>query len=573
MNDTSVEYTLDMRGKAMNTAGLRERKMVIATFVVTFLVFAAVPFHSAHADEPAGESLSRHDLVFLPAYRLAEMIRTGKVTSREAVEAYLEQIAKFNPGLNAIVTLDADGARKRADEADKALSRGENWGVLHGVPVTIKDNYATGGIKSTNGMTDLAGYVPKYDAALVKRVKNAGAVILGKTNLPPLGMDLQTRNKVFGVTNNPWDLKRTCGGSSGGEASAVASGMTALGFGNDIGGSIRIPSHFCGIYGIKPTENSTSTFGVSPGMRTQGVRAVRHLTCAGPLGRSIEDLKLGLSVIAGPDLKSPDIPWVDLRQPSPKNMNRLHITWTDNFDDVPVTTETKNALKAFTERLAAQGCTVERLSGPMFDPHLQSIKAEAEDFYNVKASDTPPVDFKAAWTTYGCLMDLELGSYQPSFFRFLNYISGWWYRNDVPMISMVFPHSYKKYLETMTRRDFFVSAMDDFLSNRDVLLCPVTSTPAFEHIEPWMYFGPFPVYTDPVLVDGKPVKYLVATMSYTSIFNLTGNPVVVIPIGYTKTGLPIGVQIVGKRWRDMELLGIAEQLDKVAAAYRKPAGY
>ncbi|MGD0211337.1 MAG: amidase, partial [Desulfomonilia bacterium] len=461
----------------------------------------------------------------------------------------------------------------RAQEADEALSRGEIWGPLHGVPVTIKDNYATKGMRTTNSLTELADYVPKYDATVVDRVRKAGAIILGKTNLPSMAMDLQTNSPVFGRTNNPWDIRRTPGGSSGGEAAAMAAGMTALGIGNDIGGSIRIPAHFCGIYGIKPTENFVSTQGITPGMKGSEFRAVRHMACCGPLARSIEDLRLGLTIIAGPDGKNPDVPWVDLSRQPAKDLKGLRISWSDDFGGVPVTAETREALKSFTENLVASGCRVERMNPAIFNDHLKATMPEAKDLYGFQTDNSRPIGFHEAWTTYGKLMDMELGVYQPSFFRFISYLFGGSFRKDVPTLTMVFPQSYEKYLKTLTERDFFVTAMDAFLSDRDVLLCPVTCTPAFEHITPWRYFGPYPVYTDPVLVDGKPVKYLVANMSYTSIFNLTGNPVVVIPIGYTREGIPIGIQIVGKRWRDMELLAIAEELDKVAKAYRKPSGY
>jgi amidase len=549
------------------------KRPIAAVLLLMVFFFVTGTCFTAHADEPAKAVTSRHDLVFLPAWQLADMIRTGGVTSSEVVEAYLEQIEKHNKSLNAIVTLDAQGARKRAREADEALKRGEVWGPLHGVPVTIKDNYATAGMKTTSSLPDLAGYVPKYDATVVQKIKKAGAVILGKTNMPALGMDLQTRSPVFGVANNPWDLKRTTGGSSGGDAAAVAAGLTALGIGNDIGGSIRTPSHFCGIYGIKPTENLISGYGTSPGLPTGGVRSIRHMACSGPLARSIEDLKLALSVMAGPYQKVPDVPVIDLSSAKPRPLKDLHVTWTDDFGGVPVTAETKEALKAFADKLAAQGCNVEKLSGSIFEPHLQAVKDEWKDLYHVEESNLPNVDFKDAWTTYGRLMDLELGANQPSLFRLVNYLIGWRYRSGVPTISIVFPQTYAKYLQTLTRRDFFVSAMDDFMQGRYVLLCPVTSTPAFEHIEPSLYFGAYPIYNDPVLVDGRPVKYLVANTSYASIFNLTGSPVVVIPMGYTKSGLPIGVQIVGKRWRDMELLGIAGQLDQIAGQYRRPSGY
>ncbi len=542
---------------------------------LVFIVLAVQSLFAgdACAGEPKGPAVSRHDLVFLPASTLADMIRSGKTTSAEVVEAYLEQIEKVNPRLNAIVTLDAGGARKRAREADEALKRGEVWGPLHGVPVTIKDNYATRGIRSTNGMEELAGYVPQHDAVVVERVKRAGAVILGKTNLPPLGMDTQTRNRLFGVTNNPWDVNRTPGGSSGGEAAAVATGMSALGMGNDLGGSIRIPAHFCGIYGIKPTENFVSNQGVSPGMKGVEFKALRHLACCGPLARSVGDLRLGLSVIAGPDTRDPGIPWVDLGSQTSRSLRDMRIVWTDGFGGVPVTAETRQILRAFAERLAGQGCRVERMKETIFDDHLKAIAPEAKDLYGVNTDPGRSIGFTDAWTTYGRLMDMELGVYQPAFFRFISWLLGGQFRREAPMIAMVYPFSYEKYLRTLTERDFFVSAMDAYLSDRDALLCPVSVREAYGHIAAWRYFGALPAYREKVSVDGTPVNYLVANMSYTTLFNLTGNPVVVIPIGYTREGMPVGVQIVGKRWRDMELLALAEQLDRVAGAYRVPPGY
>lgn len=490
-------------------------------------------------------------IVFLPAYRLAEMIRSGQVSSAEAVDAYLEQIRRHNSTLNAIVTLDEEGARKRAGEADEALKRGEVWGPLHGVPVTIKDNYATAGMRTTNSHPPLAEQVPDFDATVVERLKNAGAIILGKTNLPQIAMDYQTRSPVFGVTNNPWDVLRTPGGSTGGGAAAVAAGMTALCLGNDIGGSIRIPSHFCGVYGIKPTENLVSKHGISPGMTGEdsvNYRSVRHLACCGPLARSVEDLVLSLKVIAGPDLKDQDVPAVFLGDPPLRELKDLRIAWIDDFGGVPVTEETRRALQEFAGRLAGAGCTVER---------------------------TQPSDFDAPaiWENYGDIMDMELGPYSPPFMRFVNFLFGWTYRKDAPMIRMVYPITYDKYMEALTRRDDFVASLEGFLEDWDVWVCPVTSTPAYLHIEPERHFGPYPLYTRGVPVDGSEVNYLVANASYTTVFNLTGSPVVVIPIGYTGEGVPIGVQIVGKRWRDMELLSIAGMLDKAGGSFRNPPGY
>ena len=495
-----------------------------------------------------GIEYSRHDLVFLPAHQLASLIRTGAVSSSQVVDAFLGQISLHNTELNAIVTLDEEGARKRALQADEALARGELWGPLHGVPVTIKDNYATKGMRTTTSYPPLAEYVPDFDATIVSRLKDAGAVIIGKTNLPQLGMDTQTISPIFGVTNNPWDQKRTPGGSTGGGASAVAAGMSALSFGNDIGGSIRIPSHFCGIYGIKPTENLVSKFGINPGFPQGEYRSVRHLVSCGPLARSIEDLKLSLKVIAGPDNKDEDVPYISLAEPEKRDLKTLRIAWMDDFGGVPVTKETHLALKQFADKLAQKGCKVERTGPNDFNPEV-------------------------IWNTYGEIMDMEVGVYTPSFMRFVSYLFGSFYRKDVPFLEMVYPITYDKYMKAMTMRDRHVSHLEQFLDEWDVWLCPVSCTPAYRHIKPKRYFGPYAVYDKAVLVDNRPVNYLVANCSYTTVFNLTGSPVVVIPIGYTEEGIPIGVQIVGKRWRDMELLGFAGQLDEVAAAFRHPPGF
>jgi amidase len=503
---------------------------------------------AALADDQPKTPPDKHEIIFMPAYRIEELILTHKITSVEVVDAYLEQIKRFNPKLNAIVTLNEDGARRRAKEADEALAKGVVWGPLHGVPITIKDNYATAGIRSTNGDLRHADFIPDFDATVVDRLKSAGAIILGKENLPVMAMDYQTNNPVFGLTNNPWDVSRTPGGSTGGGGAAVASGMTTISLGNDLGGSIRIPSHFCGVYGMKPTEHLVSGFGVPPVLPTARFNSVRHLISEGPLARSIDDLKLCLKVIAGPDVHDVNVPYIPLVEPQQKPLKELRIAWTDDFGGIPVSADTRRALKEFTENLSAQGCKVEKLNPPDFD-------------------------FNGAWNTYGKIMDMELGVYNPAFARFLNFAFGWYYRKDVPFLCTVYPNSFEKFQRALTQRDAYVSKLEGFLSKYDVWLCPVTATPAYAHIKPDRYFGPYPLYSKPVIVDGKPVNYLVASGCYTTIFNLTGNPVVVMPIGYSGDGMPIGVQVVGSRWHDMGLLTIAKQLDEVAKAYRAPAGY
>ena len=518
------------------------RAIAISTLIVV-LGNAAIYAEDQHNSRP-----DRHEIVFMPAHELAELILKRSLTSTEVVDAYLEQIRLYNPKLNAIVTLDEKGARKRAKEADEALAKGMIWGPLHGVPVTIKDNYATAGIRSTNSDPAHADFIPDYDATAVARLKAAGAIIVGKENLPVKAMDFQTNNPVFGLTSNPWDTDLTPGGSTGGGAAAVAAGLTPISLGNDIGGSIRIPSHFCGIYGLKPTENMVSKFGVPPRPPKTDIRSVRHLVSDGPLARSIDDLQLCLEVIAGPDVRDVDVPSVALIEPPVKPLKELRIAWTDGFGGIPVSVDTLRALQEFTGRLSAKGCRVEKLNPPDFD-------------------------FTGAWGTYGKIMDMELGVYTSPFMRFVNFAFGWYYRKDVPFLKVVYPTSFDKYLRAITERDAYVARMEGFLSQHDVWLCPVTATPAFRHIKPDRYVGPYPIYSKPILVDGKPVNYLAANGCYTSLFNLTGNPVVVMPIGYSADGMPIGVQVVGRRWHDMDLLSIAKQLDEVGKAYRAPPGY
>lgn len=239
------------------------------------------------------------ELNFLSAHELALLIRDRTFSSVEVVEAHLAQIGKHNSKLNAIVTLDEERAIQKAQQADEALARGEVWGALHGVPFTVKDFYATAGLRTTSSYPPLANYVPADDATVVARLRAAGGILLGKTNLPKLSTGFQTDSPLFGRTNNPWNLECTPGGSTGGGAAAIAAGLSPLEIGGDLGGSIRIPAHLCGVFGLKPTEYRVSNAGVVA--RKVKFTSVRHFRVIGPLARSIEDLRLCLSLIEGQD--------------------------------------------------------------------------------------------------------------------------------------------------------------------------------------------------------------------------------------------------------------------------------
>lgn len=486
-------------------------------------------------------------LSFLTASELAEKIRSRQVTSLQVVDALLSRIAEHNSKLNAIVTLDVTKVRQRAKEADAALERGENWGPLHGVPVTIKDNLATNGMRTTSSYKRTENYIPNFDAPVVERLKKAGAIILGKTNMPLLGLDFQANSPLFGISNNPWDITRTTGGSTGGGAAAVAAGLSPLEIGNDLGGSVRIPAAFCGVYGIKPTERLVSTSGISPGLPKRDSSSVRYMLANGPLARSIEDLKLALSIISGPDAKDPNIPDVRLSDRK-KSLKDLRIAWSDDFGGVPVTEETRAALANLTVALAKAGCHVKKVNPPEFD-------------------------FLSAWNTYGEINDLRFGVNTPWLARVLMCMHNWSYAKKVPMHKMVSSLSYENFLRVLTKREAFMASMDSFLSNYDVFLAPVHVTTAYKHIAPEKYFGPYAIYDKPVMVDNEPVNYWMANGSYTTIFNLTGNPVVSMPVAYDKDGLPISIQVVGTRWHDLDLLNDAAEIDKVSNAFKHPPGF
>jgi amidase len=313
--------------------------------------------------------------------------------------------------------------------------------------VTIKDQYATKGLRTTNGYLPQADYVADEDATVVARLKEAGAIVLGKTNQPVLGMDVQSANPIFATTNNPWDLGRTPDGSSGGESAAIAAGLSPLGMGADIGGSIRIPAHFTGIFGLKPTEGRVSGAGMAPGLPGPGFQSWLHRISYGPLARSIEDLALAFSIIAGADVRDVDVPGLPVVYPDPKPPRALRIGWTDEFPKGRVSEDTRAVLGAFIASLEKAGFPIERAT-----PSLE--------------------DLVENWRVYGDLNGMEIGgglAVMP-LFRFL-------LRRD----TIAFPFSLENYKKTLNSRAEVIARMETFLSSYDLFVCPVSFLPAFEH--------------------------------------------------------------------------------------------
>ncbi|WP_143288300.1 amidase, partial [Calothrix rhizosoleniae] len=306
------------------------------------------------------------NLTFASAHQLAQMIRKREVSSVEVLDAYLAQIAKHNSHLNAICTLDEDNARTTAKLADEALVQGENWGVLHGVPITIKDIFETKNLRTTAGYIPLKDYFPPQDATAVARLRAAGAVIIGKSNMAELAGNYQSTNSLFPRVNNPWNLEYTPGGSSGGSAAAVAAGFSALDLGNDFAGSVRQPAHFCGVYGLKPTDRRISTAGTIPEVPGMPI-CLRQMMTVGCFARSLEDIRMCFSLIAGADPRRPDVPPIPLDISSGKSWQNLKIAWIDEWLEVPVSRETKTAMATVAHKLAQTGAQIERWLPENFD--------------------------------------------------------------------------------------------------------------------------------------------------------------------------------------------------------------
>jgi len=459
-------------------------------------------------------------LLYASATALTQAIRNREVSSEEVVNACLQRIAEVNPQLNAVVQLTAATARTQARAADAALRGGENIGPLHGVPMTIKDSIETEGVICTGGTKGRATFIPTQDATVVARLRAAGAILLGKTNLPELSLSYETDNLVYGRTNNPYDLSRTPGGSSGGEGAIVAAGGSPFGLGADMAGSIRVPSHFCGIAGIKPTTDRVPRTGHFP--LFGGLLSA--LWQIGPMARFVEDLILTLPIIAGVDWCDPSIvpmPWTDPRAVDIKNLRVAF--YTDNgiisptSDTVAVVAHVVSALSDITmvvEEARPQGIeeTNEIRAGVMGIDGGSGIQKLLQ---RVGTKEVHPLlQCRQARSGSGISSAEEFGF-------------------------------------ILERWDRFRSTMLSFLKKYDVIICPVNPYPALPH---------------GASLDDE----IYASFSYTRTYNLTGWPSAVVRGGTSAEGLPIGVQVVAGPWREDVVLAVAQHIETTCGGWQRP---
>ncbi|HTW58564.1 MAG TPA: amidase [Terriglobales bacterium] len=466
------------------------------------------------------------ELNFLSAVAMAERIRGKKISPLELVEAHLSKIEKLNPKLNAFVHVDPARVRREAQAAEATVRSGNALGPLHGVPISIKSSLEVAGFRWECGTRLRKGLIAARDAPLVARLRAAGAIVLGVTNAPELLMAWETDNILYGRTNNPWDLERTPGGSSGGEAAAIASGMSAGGVGSDGGGSIRVPAHFSGICGLKPTPGRIPSTGHFP--ESGGPFAL--IGVVGPMARSVADLKILFEMMQGSDDGDTCAAPVPLRWPGEEELHKLRIGYFEDDGRTPVTPETRAAVRAAAEALRHAGFQVE----PFRPDGLEESRKLWMKFF-----------VKAGGMMIGPMFQGREADVSPILQQFLE-----WSEAEPEL-------SAESLLDAWIRRDILRAKFLAQMRRYPILLSPVASIPAFRHGErSWT-------------IDGKTVNYLDA-WSYTEWFNLLGNPAAVVPVSHSAEGLPIGVQIVGRPWEEELVLAVAAALEKQCGAWKIP---
>ena len=465
------------------------------------------------------------DLTHLSAADMAAGIRARKFSSSELVQAHLARIERLNPRLKAFVQVDAEAALHAARTADETLSRTEGR-PLHGVPLSIKSSIAVRGLRNEAGTRLRAGVVAQKDAPLVSRLRDAGAIILGTTNTPELLMAWETDNLLYGRTNSPWDLTRTPGGSSGGEAAAIASGMSAGGVGSDGGGSIRVPAHFSGICGLKPTPGRIPATGHFP----TSVGPFALLGVVGPMARTVADLKLFFEAMQGPDDGDPSAAPVPLRWPAYADVRKLRIGYFEDDGRTPVTEETRVAVRTAAHALKRAGFDVH----PFRPDSLEQARQVWWQFFGVAGA------MLLGPMTKGREADLS-----PMLKQFSSRVAA-----DTS-------HTADTLLENWILRDVLRMQVFEQMREYPILLCPAAAIPAFHHGErSWQ-------------IDGKTVQYLDA-WSYCEWFNLLGTPAAVVPVGRSPEGLPIGVQISARPWEEEFVLAVAEVVEKECGGWKAP---
>ena len=480
-------------------------------------------------------------LHFATATELASKIKRREISAAELLDHFLGRVEKYNPRLNAIIWMDVEGARARAKAADEAMDRGEDWGPLHGLPMTIKESFNLAGSPTTWGRPELKDNIPDSNAVLVDRLLAAGANIFGKTNVPINLADWQSFNEIYGTTNNPWDLSLTPGGSSGGSAAALAAGLTGLDAGSDIGGSIRNPAHYCGVFGHKPT------YGIVPGdgQALPGVFSRPDIAVVGPLARSAEDLALSLDIVAGPDHFAAAGWRLQLPPPRRKALKDFKVAVMLSDPAAEVEQSYQDCLQGVADALARAGATGSDTARPdidtarAFELFILLLRAatsrrateEQQDYFRQVAADTK----------------IDGDSYLSRMAR-----------------GVLLHH--RDWLGLDNERAIMRHAWSEFFQDWDILLCPAAVSAAWPHDQAGER------HDRTITVNGQQ-QYGVDQMFWAGYPNMVYLPSTVAPAGQSPEGLPLGLQAVAAEGEDKTAIEFCRLTASEIFGFQAPPGY
>jgi len=465
------------------------------------------------------------DLFFAPAHRLAAMIRARDVSAVEMVDAFIERIESVNHGLNAVVTLVEERASREAEESDRRLAGKGEVRPLEGLPITIKDSIITAGVRSTWGMKIFEHHVATQDAPTVARLRAAGAIIIGKTNTPEMTMDYDCDNPVFGQTNNPWNRERVPGGSSGGEAAALATGMSPLGLGSDYRGSIRVPAHFCGIVGLKPSWGTIPLSGhMAPSVSQPP--PIAHMATIGPMARYVDDLTLAYNIVKGPHPSSPYTVPTPAARPEKIDLKKVRCAIFTDACDVPVTSDTRAAIERAGRELQKMGIAVENVKPPIDEGERLWWAYEGADGNQLMA-EAFGEGVKLSRERLRNFLAVSEGKSAAEFFK----------------ISM--------------ERDAWRVQLAEFMERYPIILGPTFCVTAFKH------------GATELEIEGKKYQHFLAGWPV-AWGNCAGLPGAVVPCGKDRDGMPIGLQIVGRAFGEEMVLAVAKAAESALGGYQKP---
>ncbi len=479
------------------------------------------------------------DFIFKSATELAMLIKTGKATSTQVVEEHINHIRKHNGMLNAVVQLFDKEAVKIAAECDNEAKQGKFRGPLHGVPMTIKEQFSIKGTPSTLNSSRLNRWVASDDSVVVERLKMAGAIIIGKTNVAKELFDYQVYGDIYPVGKNPYNLEYSPGGSSGGASASLASGMSPLEVGADFGGSIRIPANFCGVYGLKTTEDTIPRKGLIPRKKREKA-FIFNMAVAGPMARTPEDIELLWKVLVGSHKSDRTTPKIDWNNNKDKRPEEYKIAWTDRWKGYEPSEDTQEVIVDFIELISAKGYNTEK-AVPGKNLHMRSLSLYKQLSLQLIMQEMP-------WYA------------KP---LFVKHMKSSVFKGDRTKLKWKFRDSMLDYSKVMGKRADITNEWETFFEHYDFLICPVGYGNAYKCRKPGK----------PIRYKDERVAYMDYVWPYNACFNCSGNPSLNIPLGIGQNGLPVGVQIVGPYWSEPDLLKFAKHISQYTTGFVKPGWY